>query len=103
MTKSVSRELIDYLHGKDEDIDDKASIPNQEEIQYRERLRFTIGELKVSKEQDMYWSIDDILRKLLRYIISKYLDGSPPFKNATVLYLWTCHRTAFDLEARESK
>ena len=27
----------------------------------------TIGELKVSKEQEMYWSIDDNLRKLLRY------------------------------------
>ena len=59
--------MIDYLHEKDEDIDDKASIPNQEERQYRERLRLTIGELKVSKEQDMYWSTDDNLRKLLRY------------------------------------
>ncbi|MGH9976969.1 MAG: hypothetical protein ACRD8Z_14205 [Nitrososphaeraceae archaeon] len=46
--------MIDYLHEKDEDLDDKASIPNQEERQYRERLRLTIGELKVSKEQEMY-------------------------------------------------
>jgi hypothetical protein len=59
--------LIDYLHEKEEDIDDKASIPNQEERQYRERLRLTIGQLKVSKEQEMYWSTDDNLRKLLRY------------------------------------
>ena len=59
--------MIDYLHEKVEDLDDKASIPNQEERQYRERLRLTIGELKVSKVQEMYWSIDDNLRKLLRY------------------------------------
>jgi hypothetical protein len=59
--------MIDYLHEKDEDIDDKSSIPNQEEWQYRERLRLTIGELKVSEEQDMYWSTDDNLRGLLRY------------------------------------
>jgi hypothetical protein len=26
-----------------------------------------IGQLKVSKEQEMYWSTDDNLRKLLRY------------------------------------
>ena len=59
--------MIDNLHEKDEDLDDKASIPNQEERQYRERLRLTIGELKGSKEQNMYWSTDDNLRKLLRY------------------------------------
>ena len=61
MTKSG--EVIDHLHEKD--FDDKASIPNQEERQYRERPRLTNEELKVSKEQDMYWSIDDNLTKLL--------------------------------------
>ena len=59
--------MIDYLHEKDEDIDDKAGISNQEERRYRERLRLTIGELKVSNEQGTYWSTDDNLRKLLRY------------------------------------
>lgn len=66
--------MIDYLHEKDEDIDDKndATMPKKER-QYRERLRLTIGELKTSssKEQgitdNMYWSTDDNLRKLLRY------------------------------------
>jgi hypothetical protein len=59
--------MIDYLHKKDEDIDDKAAIPDQDERRFRERLRLTIGELKVSKEQDAYWSTDDNLRKLLSY------------------------------------
>jgi hypothetical protein len=67
ITKKISKELIDYLHEKEEDIDDEASIPNQEERQYRERLRLTIGQLRVSKEQEMYWSTDDNLRKLLRH------------------------------------
>jgi hypothetical protein len=66
--------VIDYLHEKDEDIDDKndATI-SKKERQYRERLRLTIGDLKTSssKEQgitdNMYWSTDDNLRKLLRY------------------------------------
>lgn len=66
--------MIDYLHEKDEDIDDKydATI-SKEERQYRERLRLTIGDLKTSssKEQGIadntYWSTDDNLRKLLRY------------------------------------
>ena len=56
--------MMDYLHEKDEDLDDKASIPNQEERQYRERLRLTIGKLKVNKEQGTYWSTDDSLRRL---------------------------------------
>ena len=58
--------MIDYLHEKAEDIDDDATIP-KEERQYRERLRLTIGKLKVSKEQNMYWSTDDSLRRLLSY------------------------------------
>ncbi|MGH9979599.1 MAG: hypothetical protein ACRD8Z_27725 [Nitrososphaeraceae archaeon] len=58
--------MIDYLHEKAEDIDDDASIP-KEERQYRERLRLTIGKLKVSKEQGTYWSTDDSLRRLLSY------------------------------------
>jgi len=58
--------MIDYLHEKAEDIDDDASIP-KEERQYRERLRLTIGKLKVSKEQGTYWSADDSLRRLLSY------------------------------------
>jgi hypothetical protein len=53
--------MIDYLHKKDEDIDDKAAIPDQDETRFRERLRLTIGELKVSIEQDAYWSTDDNL------------------------------------------
>jgi hypothetical protein len=57
---------MDYLHEKAEDIDDDASIP-KEERQYRERLRLTIGKLKVSKEQGTYWSTDDSLRRLLSY------------------------------------
>jgi hypothetical protein len=66
--------VIDYLHEKDEDTDDKNDVTmSTEERQYRERLRLTIGELKTSssKEQDitdnMYWSTDNNLRKLLRY------------------------------------
>ena len=66
--------MIDYQHKKDNDIDDKndATI-SKKERQYRERLRLSIGELKTSssKEQgitnNMYWSTDDNLRKLLRY------------------------------------
>jgi len=58
--------MIDYLHEKAEDIDDDATIP-KEERQYRERLRLTIGKLKVSKEQGTYWSTDDSLRRLLSY------------------------------------
>ena len=58
--------MIDYLHEKAEDIDDDASLP-KEERQYRERLRLTIGKLKVSKEQGTYWSTDDSLRRLLSY------------------------------------
>ncbi|MFY9965335.1 MAG: hypothetical protein WBL44_03845 [Nitrososphaeraceae archaeon] len=58
--------MIDYLHEKAEDIDDDANIP-KEERQYRERLRLTIGKLKVSKEQGTYWSSDDSLRRLLSY------------------------------------
>jgi len=57
--------MIDYLHEKAEDYDD-TSIPN-EERRYRERLRLTIGKLKVSKEQGTYWSTDDSLRRLLGY------------------------------------
>ena len=57
---------MDYLHEKAEDIDDDASIP-KDERQYRERLRLTIGRLKVSKEQGTYWSTDDSLRRLLSY------------------------------------
>lgn len=67
-------ELNDYLHEKNEDLNDAsdASIP-KEEKQYRELLRLTIGELKTSSSKDqgvtdnMYWSTDDNLRKLLRY------------------------------------
>ena len=67
-------ELSDYLHEKNEDLNDAsdASIP-KEEKQYRELLRLTIGELKTSSSKDqgvtdnMYWSTDDNLRKLLRY------------------------------------
>jgi len=58
--------MMDYLHEKAEDIDDDASIP-KDERQYRERLRLTIGRLKVSKEQGTYWSTDDSLRRLLSY------------------------------------
>ncbi|MPZ08035.1 MAG: hypothetical protein GEU26_16735 [Nitrososphaeraceae archaeon] len=66
--------MIDYLHEKNEDLNDAndASIP-KEEKQYRELLRLTIGELKTSSSKDqgvtdnMYWSTDDNLRKLLRY------------------------------------
>src|SRR5919106_1482819 len=58
--------MIDYLHEKAEDIDDDASLP-KEERQYRERLRLTIGKLKVSKEQGTYRSTDDSLRRLLSY------------------------------------
>jgi hypothetical protein len=66
--------LIDYLHEKTEDMNDAndASIP-KEEKQYRELLRLTIGELKTSSSKDqgvtdnMYWSTDDNLRKLLRH------------------------------------
>lgn len=58
--------MMDYLHEKAEDIDDDASIL-EEERQYRERLRLTIGKLKVSKEQGTYWSTDDSLRRLLSY------------------------------------
>jgi hypothetical protein len=66
--------LNDYLHEKNEDLNDAsdASIP-KEEKQYRELLRLTIGELKTSSSKDqgvtdnMYWSTDDNLRKLLRY------------------------------------
>jgi hypothetical protein len=66
--------LIDYLHEKTEDMNDAndASIL-EEEKQYRELLRLTIGELKTSSSKDqgvtdnMYWSTDDNLRKLLRY------------------------------------
>lgn len=67
-------ELNDYLHEKNEDLNDAsdASIP-KEEKQYRELLRLTIGGLKTSSSKDqgvtdnMYWSTDDNLRKLLRY------------------------------------
>ena len=66
--------MIDYLHEKDEDTDEKNDATmSMEERQYRERLRLMIGELKTSssKEQDitdnMYWSTDNNLRKLLRY------------------------------------
>lgn len=66
--------MIDYLHEKDEDIDDKndATI-SKKERQYRERLRLTIGELKTSSSEkqgitdNVYWSTDDNLRRLLRY------------------------------------
>lgn len=60
--------MTDYLHEKDEDIDDvnDASI-SKEERQYRERLRLTIGELKISPTQGTYWSTDDTLKKLLKY------------------------------------
>lgn len=58
--------MIDYLHEKDEDIDNDVNIPKIEK-QYRERLRLTIGELKASEEQGTYWSIDDNLRRLLTY------------------------------------
>jgi hypothetical protein len=67
-------ELNDYLHEKNEDLNDAsdACIP-KEEKQYRELLRLTIGGLKTSSSKDqgvtdnMYWSTDDNLRKLLRY------------------------------------
>jgi hypothetical protein len=58
--------MTDYLHEKIEDIDDDA-IMSKEEMQYRERLRLTIGKLEVSKKQGMYWSTDDSLRRLLSY------------------------------------
>ncbi|MGH9912102.1 MAG: hypothetical protein ACRD4W_06645 [Nitrososphaeraceae archaeon] len=66
--------MNDYLHEKNEDLNDAsdASIP-KEEKQYRELLRLTIGGLKTSSSKDqgvtdnMYWSTDDDLRKLLRY------------------------------------
>jgi|GEM_PF-1124662 hypothetical protein len=66
ITKYKGYEMIDYLHEKAEDVDDDASMP-REERQYRERLRLTIGKLKVSKEQGTYWSADDSLRRLLSY------------------------------------
>ena len=69
--------MIDYQREKNEDIEDKNdAIISKKERQYRERLRLTIGELKTnsSKEQgitdNMYWSTDDNLRKLLRYMPS---------------------------------
>ena len=44
--------MIDYLHEKDEDTDDKNDVTmSTEERQYRERLRLTIGELKTRQEQ----------------------------------------------------
>jgi hypothetical protein len=55
--------MIDYLHEKAEDYDNDAIIP-EEERQYRERLRLTIGKLRVSKEEGTYWSTDDNLRRL---------------------------------------
>ena len=59
--------MTDYLHGKDEDIDDdNASIPKVER-QYRKILRLTIGALKTSPIQGTYWSTDGNLRKLLAY------------------------------------
>jgi hypothetical protein len=58
--------MIDYLHEKAEDYDNDASM-SEEERQYREILRLTIGELKVNKEQGTYWSTDDSLRRLLSY------------------------------------
>jgi hypothetical protein len=58
--------MIDYLHEKTEDYDNDTSMPD-EERQYREMLRLTIGELKVRKEQGTYWSTDDNLRRLLSY------------------------------------
>ena len=66
--------MFDYQNEKDEVIDDKndATI-SKKERQYRERLRLSIGELKTSssKEQsitdNMYWSTDDNMRRLLRY------------------------------------
>ena len=58
--------MIDYLHEKAEDYDNDASMP-EEERQYREILRLTIGKLKVNKDQDTYWSTDDSLRRLLSY------------------------------------
>ncbi|MGA7367894.1 MAG: hypothetical protein WBX01_02105 [Nitrososphaeraceae archaeon] len=61
--------MIDYLHEKAEDYDD-ASIP-EEERQYRERLRLTIGKLEANKEQGTYWSTDNSLRRLLNYRPSK--------------------------------
>jgi hypothetical protein len=82
--------VIDYLHEKDEDIDDKndATI-SRKERQYRERLRLTIGELKTSssKEQgitdNMYWSTDDNLRKLLRF--------RPSIKEMELILRPMCH------------
>jgi hypothetical protein len=66
----IASGMIDYLHEKAEDYDNHAIIP-EEERQYRERLRLTIGKLKVSKEQGTYWSTDDSLRRLLSYRPSK--------------------------------
>ena len=62
----IASKMIDYLHEKAEDYDDDTIIP-KEERRYRERLRLTIGKLKVSKEQGTYWSTDDSLRRLLSY------------------------------------
>ncbi|HZD35623.1 MAG TPA: hypothetical protein VE130_10495 [Nitrososphaeraceae archaeon] len=59
--------MIDYLHEKAEDYDDNDASMPEEERQYREILRLTIGELKVNKEQGTYWSTDDSLRRLLSY------------------------------------
>lgn len=57
-------ELLDYLHEKNEDLDDKNDDSmSMGEKQYRERLRLTIGELKVSKQEGMYWSTNDYLKK----------------------------------------
>jgi hypothetical protein len=58
--------MIDHLHEKAEDYDDNDASMPEEERQYREILRLTIGELKVSKD-DVYWSTDDNLRRLLSY------------------------------------
>jgi hypothetical protein len=57
--------MIDYLHEKAENYDNDASM-SEEERQYREILRLTSGKLKVSKD-DVYWSTDDNLRRLLSY------------------------------------
>jgi hypothetical protein len=86
--------VIDYLHEKDEDIDDKydATI-SKKERQYRERLRLTIGDLKTSssKEQgitdNMYWSTDDNLRKLLRY--------RPSIQEMELILRPMCHLSKF--------
>jgi hypothetical protein len=50
---------------KAEDYDNDASMP-EEERQYREILRLTIGKLKVSRD-NVYWSTDDNLRRLLSH------------------------------------